>query len=1609
MNLFRNYIIAIACISCNLIFSQQISVDNTYTAQQLIENELIQGCVEVSNVTSPINGTINGFGSFGYFEKEDSNFPFQNGIILATGNATSAGNSLNNDILNEGETSWTTDTDLEAALGVTGTVNATAIEFDFISISNRIQFNYILASEEYYANFPCEYSDGFAFLIKRAGTNDPYTNIALIPGSTAPVNTNTVHDEIIGFCDAQNAQYFEGNNVGDTNYNGRTTVMTALATITPNIQYHIKLVIADQTDENYDSAVFIEGNSFNASVELGNDITTCAETYSLNGDINNPDAIYTWYLNDNEILNANQPTYNVTETGTYTVVIEMPLSNDTCTIEDSITINLSTTQTSSPITDFELCDSDASNEIALFNLALKNTEVINSVASGNYEIAYYYTEEDAINLENEITTTIENTTNPQAIFVRVEDINSGCLAYNSFNLIVNPLPIITTPTILFACDDTVADGITQIDLTQKDGEIIGEATNLQVSYHTTLDTAVSGANAIVDLYTNTQETEDVFVRVTNTNTGCSTTTTLTISVLPKPEIKQEDIYIDACDEDHDGFATFDLTSIINEVLQGITGVETSFYETYDNAVTATDQITTPTAYNNIIANEQIIYIRVENAINGCASIAPVELHTNLLLTGTNIRDFSICDISNDNQESFGLNNMAGIIANGLEDVNVTFYENEADQNSNTNALDNNTPYPSSTTTQTLFITINSPTCSEVSQINLIINPIYEFESAGTLNYCDTDQDGLTPINLMSFDDLITEGQSDFSVMYFLTLEDAEFGINKLPNTYTNNVNPITLYTRITYNPTNCSSINSFEIDVLPAPVSSNPSDVIVCDDDLDGITILNLNAKIPELLENTNNRLITFHESQSNANSGSSVIGTPEAYSSATRRLFIRIENETTGCYSTQNFDVIVNTLPVFQDISNYTICEDTSDSYADFILGNKDAEILNGQAGKKTLYFTSQADADNRANAIDKTVEYENTSNPQTIFVRVENNSDENCYDTSSFIIEVGSNPLFNTPTDWFVCDDIANDGREFFNLNDKVSEITANIDDTLEVVFYTSFANAENAVNPINDLQFQNTVNPQQLYARIDNGSICSSITAFELNVIHVVEANPAQPLITCDTDNDGLTIFDLTDAEMDILTVRQNDITIAYYETMDDLEVENNPIITPTQYHNTSITQTVYVRLTNTISNCFIAIPLDLIVNLPPAINEFETYEICDNINHAFDLSEIDDIIVNDNFNVLITYYNTFEDAELEENILNTTYTYQTDSDIIYIRVAFSTTQCYTIYPFLLAVNPLPMTASPDDMEDCDDDLDGYLEFDLSLQTAEILNGENPNNFSVSYYPTLADAQNATNSLPLIHEVYAEQTIYVRAENNITGCFKIEKFAAIVHFKPLIDIDDQVICLENLPLLVSANTNHPGDTYLWSTNATTPETGITIPGTYWVTVTTIYGCENTRVFNVSESEQANIEVTETVDFSDPNNITITISGIGNYMYVLDNLEPQNSNVFENVAIGYHNVTVIDLNGCSEITTEVVVIDTPKFFTPNNDGYFDEWHITGVETLPGTSINIYDRYGKVLKHLTSSSRGWDGTYNGNIMPATDYWFVADVKKDGIEFEVKGHFSLRL
>jgi gliding motility-associated-like protein len=572
----------------------------------------------------------------------------------------------------------------------------------------------------------------------------------------------------------------------------------------------------------------------------------------------------------------------------------------------------------------------------------------------------------------------------------------------------------------------------------------------------------------------------------------------------------------------------------------------------------------------------------------------------------------------------------------------------------------------------------------------------------------------------------------------------------------------------------------------------------------------------------------------------------------------------------------------------------------------------------------------------------------------------------------------------------------------------MSASSPEDLTITFYTSFEDAENEINNI-PLEFTNTTNPQQLYARIENGTYCHSIAEFGLNVIQVPNVSLASEQRKCDTDTDGFTTFDLTIAEIEVLDVRADDIEITYHPSFDDVEPHTNTITNPSSYTNISNPQTVYIKITSTISNCYVAVPIDLIVDVPPTINPISNFDICESDDNLFILTDTINSLIDDQTDVAITFHSNLEDADNGINPLNENYTYVTNSDTIFVRAENMTTTCYSTSSFVLQINSNPIAYNLPDLERCDDDYDAINLFDLSQQTSTVLGDQVPSDYSVTYYELEDEAIVNDNAITgLEYMAFNDQVIYVRVENNSTQCFSITSFNILVHRKPVVEITDQTICLESLPLLVSANTNVSNDVYSWSTGESTPEIEITDIGTYSVTVTTVFGCTTSVTFNVIESEQATIEFTEQIDFADPNNITVTISGIGDYFYILDNGTPQESNFFDNVSLGPHTITVLDANGCASATKDIVIIDTPLFMTPNGDGYFDTWHITGVSQLTGTVVYIYDRYGKLLKTLPYNSRGWDGTYNGENMPTDDYWFVADVVQDTKKFQIKGNFTLK-
>lgn len=363
--------------------AQFITIDDQKTPQQLIEDVLVNSsCASATNTTGKGDTFTTGKNSFAYFNAGTSGFPFSEGIVLTTSTSTQGVGPYISDV-GGGSPFWTGDQDLNQILGI-NSINATSLEFDFVALTDIISFNYIFASNEYQYSFPCEYSDGFAFLIKEKGTSDPYKNLAVIPNTNTPVSSVNVRPDIVAGtgptgtpytgCPAANETYFNGlnNNTSPINYAGQTVVMNAQTVVTTGKTYHIKLVIADASQRYYDSAVFLQAGSFAAKIDFGSDRTSASnnplcfgETYLLDPKLS---AAYSYKWFKNNIQVATTPTYNVTDTGTYRV--EVTLSPSTCSLVGEIKIDYAP-QILSTNTSIIQCD-DNTDGFSVFDLTKAN-------------------------------------------------------------------------------------------------------------------------------------------------------------------------------------------------------------------------------------------------------------------------------------------------------------------------------------------------------------------------------------------------------------------------------------------------------------------------------------------------------------------------------------------------------------------------------------------------------------------------------------------------------------------------------------------------------------------------------------------------------------------------------------------------------------------------------------------------------------------------------------------------------------------------------------------------------------------------------------------------------------------------------------------------------------------------------------------------------------------------------------------------------------------------------------------------------------------------------------------------------------------------------------
>ena len=306
----------------------------------------------------------------------------------------SMGTATNNDLLSVANS-------VPGLIGQSFTVSsvndAAVMEFDFVPLSDTIEFRYVFGSDEYTTFINTQYNDVFAFFLSGPGITGPYTsppgfpggsiNLAVVPNSfpPLPITISTVQPGL-------NGAYYISNmpslNVG---LNGYTTVLTAKSAVTACDTFHIRLAVGDGTDHSLQSAVFLEAGSFNLGFDLGDDFLLANNTAICGNELNLTANIaatsYQWLKDGVIIPGATNQTYTANlGDGTYSCNIT---DANGCIGNDDVFLEFVTASLVNPLIPvFQLCDADG-NLTENFNLTIKETEILGGQSPVDFEVEYF--------------------------------------------------------------------------------------------------------------------------------------------------------------------------------------------------------------------------------------------------------------------------------------------------------------------------------------------------------------------------------------------------------------------------------------------------------------------------------------------------------------------------------------------------------------------------------------------------------------------------------------------------------------------------------------------------------------------------------------------------------------------------------------------------------------------------------------------------------------------------------------------------------------------------------------------------------------------------------------------------------------------------------------------------------------------------------------------------------------------------------------------------------------------------------------------------------------------------------------------------------------------
>lgn len=692
------------------------------------------------------------------------------------------------------------------------------------------------------------------------------------------------------------------------------------------------------------------------------------------------------------------------------------------------------------------CDTNGDG-IENFDLEAAIPTILNGLDPNTTTVLFYQNEADVIAVNNNIQGTLSYQSIGGTIWATVTNSSTGCFDVVPIELTVRPVPTVPQPVPAFSkCDETGDDQAELFDLTSQYLNITQGQVDLTVTFYVNQQEALAGENEIgnTTAYPNSPAVQTLWIRVEDPFTGCFSITTMDLRVepLPNPIIPSPvDPLLNICDDNQDGYSTFDLTALIPDMQQGVPPNEMiiHFYDTETEAELQLGEIEDPAHYANVYPFAQVIWIGALNTLTGCYRIITITINVLPAPIGSyDVPDLSECDELTDTQDGityFDLAQQDALILSAQSGTGyeVEYFLTEAAAEEGTSPIIPANQYIGTDGQKIWFRVQNFNTdCFNVNFFTLVVNlPLNVPTSLGKWEVCDDDlpTPGLPTLtwDLTQID--IPEISPSDVVTYYPGYQNALAGTNPFTDeevlNFTNADNPQNIGISIT-SAAGCVAVTSMTISVLPLPsvqdITNRP--LHECDDDANSGT---------ENFDLTQNQTYMANGDEDNLNfeyyltqaaaenqTPSQQIATPETHTSATGSIWIRVEKTTKlssegeYCYIVMEQQLIVDPIPqLHTPVQTLYGCETDGNHTAEFNLNDANEIVLTaGQSveGISFSYYLTQADAANHDNEINNYTGYTNTSDPQTIYV-VATFEDTECFSIGSFLLDVEDGAIANDP----------------------------------------------------------------------------------------------------------------------------------------------------------------------------------------------------------------------------------------------------------------------------------------------------------------------------------------------------------------------------------------------------------------------------------------------------------------------------------------------------------------------------------------------------------------------------------------------------------------------